>query len=95
MSDPVVSLISMCLVAQGFTQLYIIDFHETFTPIAHLSSIRAVIALAASENWELHQMDVKSAYLNSPINTAIYMHLPPGYGHRGKVTRVKKGIYGL
>ena len=54
-----------------------------------------VIAIAASENWELHQMDVKSAYLNSPINTPIYMHLPPGYGSKGKVARVKKGLYGL
>ena len=83
------------LVAQGFTQLYGVDFYETFTPVARLSSIRAVIALAASENWELHQMDVKSAYLNSPIDTAIYMRLPPGYNHKGKVACVKKGIYGL
>ena len=83
------------LVAQGFTQLYGIDFHETFAPVARLSSIRAIIALAASEDWELRQMDVKSAYLNSPIDTAIYMRLPPGYGSKGKVARVKKGIYGL
>jgi len=83
------------LVAQGFTQLYGVDFHETFAPVARLSSIRTIIALAASEDWELHQMDVKSAYLNSPIDTAIYMRLPPGYGRKGKVARVKKGIYGL
>jgi len=83
------------LVAQGFTQLYGIDFYETFTPVARLSSIRTVIALAASEDWELHQMDVKSAYLNSPIDTAIYMRLPPGYGSKGKVARMKKGLYGL
>ena len=83
------------LVAQGFTQLYGIDFQETFAPVARLSSIRTVIALAASEDWELHQMDVKSAYLNSPIDTAIYMRLPPGCSNKGKVARVKKGIYGL
>ena len=40
-------------------------------------------------------MDVKSAYLNSPIDTAIYMRLPPGYTSKGKVARVKKGLYGL
>ena len=83
------------LVAQGFTQLYGVDFQETFAPVARLSSIRTVIALAASEDWELHQMDVKSAYLNSPIDTAIYMRLPPGYGREGKVALVRKGIYGL
>ena len=83
------------LVAQGFTQIYGIDFQETFAPVARLSSIRTIIALAASEDWELHQMDVKSAYLNSPIDTEIYMRLPPGYGQKGKVALVKRGLYGL
>jgi len=83
------------LVAQGFTQMYGIDFQDTFAPVARLSSIRAVIALAASEDWELHQMDVKSAYLNSLIDTAVYMRLPPGHDQKGKVARVKRGIYGL
>jgi hypothetical protein len=83
------------LVAQGFTQMYGVDFQDTFAPVARLSSIRAVIALAASEDWELHQMDVKSAYLNSPIDTAVYMRLPPGHSQKGKVARVKRGIYGL
>jgi hypothetical protein len=83
------------LVAQGFTQMYGVDFQDTFAPVARLSSIRAVIALAASEDWELHQMDVKSAYLNSTIDTAVYMRLPPGYSRKGKVALVKRGIYGL
>ena len=61
------------LVAQGFTQLHGVDFQETFAPVAHLSSIRTVITLAASEDWELHQMDVKSAYLNSPIDAAFHL----------------------
>ena len=83
------------LVAQGFTQIYGVDFQETFAPVTHLSSIRTIIALAASEDWELHQMDVKSAYLNSPIDAEIYMQLPPGYGQKGKVALVKRGLYGL
>jgi len=83
------------MVGQGFIQLYGVDLRETFAPVPHLSSIRAVIALAASEDWEIHQMYVKSAYLNSPIDATIYMRLPPGYGSKGKVARVKKGIYGL
>ena len=75
--------------------MYGVDFQDTFAPVAHLSSIRTVIALAASEDWELHQMDVKSAYLNSPIDTTVYMHLPPGHDQEGKVACVKRGIYGL
>jgi len=83
------------LVAQGFTQMHGVDFQDTFAPVARLSSIRTVIALAASEDWELHQMDVKSAYLNSPIDTRVYMRLPPGHTKKGKVALVKRGIYGL
>jgi len=83
------------LVAQGFTQIPGVNFQDTFAPVARLSSIRAVIALAASEDWELHQMDVKSAYLNSPIDTRVYMRLPPGHTEKGKVAFVKRGIYGL
>ena len=83
------------LVAQGFTQMYGVDFQDTFAPVARLSSIQTVIALAASEDWELHQMDVKSAYLNSPIDSPVYMRLPPGYTQRGKVAKVNWGLYGL
>ena len=83
------------LVAQGFTQMYGVDFQDTFAPVARLSSIRTVIALAASEDWELHQMDVKSAYLNSPIDTPVFMRLPPGYTQKGKVAKVNRGLYGL
>ena len=75
--------------------MYGVDFQDTFTPVARLSSIRAVIALATSEDWELHQMDVKSVYLNSPIDTPVFMHLPPGYTQKGKVAKVKRGLYGL
>ena len=83
------------LVAQGFTQIHSIDFLDTFAPVARLSAIRTVIALAASEDWELHQMDVKSAYLNSPIDAEIYMRLPPGYGQKGMVAKLNRGLYGL
>jgi hypothetical protein len=83
------------LVAQGFTQIHGIDFLDTFAPVARLSAIRTVVALAASENWELHQMDVKSAYLNSPIDAEIYMRLPPGYGQKGMVAKLNRGLYGL
>ena len=83
------------LVAQGFTQVYGIDFLDTFAPVARLSAIRTVIALAASKNWELRQMDIKSAYLNSPIDAEIYMRLPPGYGQKGMVAKLNRGIYGL
>jgi hypothetical protein len=52
------------LVAQGFSQMEGLDFVETFAPIAHLETIRILLAFVASKGFKLYQMDVKSAYLN-------------------------------
>ena len=83
------------LVAQGFTQIYGLNFLDNFAIVTCLSAIRAIITLAASEDWELHQMDVKPAYLNSPINSEINMRLPPGYGQKGMVAKLNRGLYRL
>jgi hypothetical protein len=55
------------LVAQGFNQVEGLDFGETFAPVAHLEAIRILLAFAASKGFKLHQMDVKSAFLNVMI----------------------------
>jgi hypothetical protein len=55
------------LVAQGFSQVYGIDFGETFAHVAHLVAIRILLAFAASMGFKLYQMDVKSAFLNGVI----------------------------
>lgn len=86
------------LVAQGFTQVPGIDFNETFAPVAKLSSIRTLLALAARYDWELEQMDVKSAYLNGKLDETIYMRQPPGSAVDGQehlVCSLKKTLYGL
>ena len=51
-------------VAQGFLQRYGVDYVDTYAPVARIPSIRIIIALTAHHDWELHHMDVKSAYLN-------------------------------
>ena len=66
------------LVAQGHTQVEGIDFDETFAPVACLESIHLLIAYASHHNFKLQQMDVKSAFLNGPINKLVYVKQPLG-----------------
>jgi hypothetical protein len=86
------------LVAKGFTQIPGIDYDETFSPVARFESLRLLLALAALEDWEIHQLDVKSAFLNGVLEEEIYMEQPEGFimaGQEDKVCRLKKAIYGL
>lgn len=86
------------LVAKGYSQQKGVDFNETFAPVAKFSSIRALLALTALYDLELHQMDVKTAFLNGDLEEQIYMHQPEGYVQKGKehlVWRLKKSLYGL
>jgi hypothetical protein len=64
------------VVAKGFTQRPGIDFHDTFAPVARLSSLRLLVALAAEYNLKISQLDVTSAYLNGKIDTEVFMEKP-------------------
>uniref|UniRef100_A0A2N9FB60 Integrase catalytic domain-containing protein n=1 Tax=Fagus sylvatica TaxID=28930 RepID=A0A2N9FB60_FAGSY len=84
------------LVAKGFTQEYGIDYEETFAPVARLSSVRTLLAVAASRQWKLFQMDVKNAFLNGDLSEEVYMQPPPGLSHPpDKVCRLRRALYGL
>ena len=67
------------LVAQGYSQIYGIDYDEVFAPVVKYSSIRSLLALAKEFNLEVHQMDVWSAYLNGNLEKELYMKQPEGY----------------
>src|SRR4051812_32213489 len=66
------------LVAQGFSQVEGIDYGETFAPVARLESIHIALAYASHHKFKLYQMDVKSVFLNGPINELVYVKHPPG-----------------
>lgn len=88
------------LVARGFTQEEGLDYFETYAPVARISSIRTVLAIAAKEDFELINMDVDTAFLQSPVEEEVYVSQPPGYERRGPngeelVCKLSKSLYGL
>jgi hypothetical protein len=95
-SDGTVDRYKARLVARGFTQEYGVDYDETFAPVARLSSVRALLAVAASRHWSLSQMDVKNAFLNGNLSEEVYMQPPPGLSSPpNKVCRLRRALYGL
>ena len=86
------------LVAKGYTQKEGEDFFDTYSPVARLTTIRVLLALAASHGLFVHQMDVKTAFLNGELDEEIYMDQPDGFvveGQEGKVCKLLKSLYGL
>ena len=63
-------------VARGFSQKEGIDYEETFAHVARYTSIRTIIALTAKMKWKLHQMDVKTTFLNGVIEEEVYIEQP-------------------
>ena len=61
------------LVAFGNNQEYGVNYEETFAPVAKMTTVRTILALAASNDWPLHQMDVKNAFLHGDLKECIYM----------------------
>ncbi|CAD5178822.1 unnamed protein product, partial [Musa acuminata subsp. malaccensis] len=72
------------LVAKGFSQKEGIDYNETFSPVSKKDSLRIVMALVAHYDLELHQMDMKTTFLNGDLDEEIYMEQPEGFIEKGK-----------
>ncbi len=86
------------LVAIGFTQTYEMDYNATFVPVAKFTFIHCILTLAALEDIEIHQMDVKTTILNGELEEEIYMEQPQGFMHQGGehlMCKLHKSLYGL
>jgi len=97
-ADRKVHIYKARLVAKGFCQIQGVDYDETFLPVAMLKSIRILLAIAAYYDYEIWQIDVKTAFLNGNISEDVYMTQPEGFVNQQnvrKVCRLRKSIYGL
>ena len=85
-------------VSRGLSYKEGIDYEETFAPVARCTSIRSVLALAVVMKWKIHQMDVKTTFLNGVVEEEVYVEHPLGFETHDKESHVcilKKHLYGL
>ena len=84
------------LVEKGYSQVHGLDYNEKFTHVSIMDSIRLVLSIVASKKWEVHHMDVKSAFLHGELEENIYMRYPKGYTKVcSLVCRLRTYMYGL
>jgi hypothetical protein len=84
------------LVARGFQQAHGHDYEETFAPVAHMTIVHTLIAMAAHHSWTISQMDVKNAFLHGDLYEEVYMQPPPGVEvPMGHVCHLRCALYGL
>ncbi|GJX87625.1 retrovirus-related pol polyprotein from transposon TNT 1-94 [Tanacetum coccineum] len=86
------------LVVKGYAQKEGIDFNEIFSPVVRMTTVRVVLAMCATYDLHLEQLDVKTAFLHGNLEEEIYMLQPEGFKQKGKenlVCRLNKSLYGL
>ena len=85
-------------VLRGFTQRPGVDYHETFSPVVKPATVRTVLSLALSQDWPIHQLDVKNAFLHGTLSEAVYCSQPTGFVDTAlpsHVCKLNKSLYGL
>ena len=83
---------------RGFNQKKEVDYFDTYSPMTKIATIRTLVTLATIHGLVVHQMDVKTVFLNGDLEEEIYMSQPEGcivFGQESKVCKLRKSLYGL
>ena len=96
-SDGSLNMYKARLVALGNNQEYRVNYEETFVPVAKMTTVRTILAIAASQNWSLHQMDVNNVFLHGDLKEDVYMRPPAGLTSTptSAVCKLRRSLYGL
>ena len=96
--DGSIARLKVCLVAKGYSKTYGVDYFDTFSFVAKMKFVWLFISMAATYNWDLHQLDIKNVFLHDDLQEVVYMEQPLGFVVQGKIRRVcllRKSLYGL
>jgi hypothetical protein len=97
-SDGSLDRYKACWVRRGFTQRPGVDYDETFSPVVKFATVCAVLSLALSRNWAIHQLDVKNTFLHGTLTETVYCSQPTGFvdaTNPDLVCRLNRSLYGL
>jgi len=86
------------LVEKGYTQVYDLNYSDTFSPVAKMTTVRLFFTMAIIRHWPLHQLDIKNAFLHGDLVEEVYMEQPHGFvgqGESGKVCKLRLSLYGF
>ena len=96
--DGEVDRLKALLVAKGYIQQYGLDYYDTFSPVAKITSVHLLLSIVAMRSSPLFQLDIKNVFLHGDLAEKVYMEQPPSFVAQGEsalVCKLRRSLYGL